>query len=241
LNLAIDIGNTRIKTGVFDQDNLVYAQIYDRVDSVSLQSIINDYGVTHVIVASTGADLESEVVEAPGVFLRFSSMTPVPIENHYKSPETLGHDRLAGMVAASWLHPGSNVLVIDAGTCITFDLLEETGKYVGGNIAPGLDMRYNAMHQFTQRLPAVERADAASLLGETTQEALQNGGLMGILMEIAGYIEILRSKYNTLHTLLTGGDAQYLAEHLNTKLAIQPHLILIGLNQILQFNVAKYN
>lgn len=241
MNLAVDIGNTRIKTGVFDQDDLLDAQMYDRMDSVSLQSMINDYGVTHVIVASTGADLESDDLQAPGVFLRFSPTTPVPIENHYKTPETLGQDRLAGVVAASWLHPGSNVLVIDAGTCLTYDFLEETGKYLGGNIAPGLDMRYKAMHHFIRRLPSVERADTGSLLGETTQEALQNGGLMGVLMEIAGYTEILRSKYHSVHTLLTGGDAQYLADHLNTKLAIQPHLILIGLNQILQFNVAKYN
>jgi len=239
--LAIDIGNTRVKTGVFDRNDLVDAQVYDHMDNLSLQGMINDYGVTHVIVASTGAEVEANIVQAPGVFLRFSSLTPVPIEIHYKTPETLGQDRLAGMVAAAWLYPGSNVLVIDAGTCITYDFLEETGKYLGGNIAPGLDMRYKAMHHFTQRLPSVERTDTGTLLGETTHEAMQNGGLMGILMEIAGYIELLRNKYIKLNTLLTGGDAQYLAEHLNTGLNVQPHLILIGLNQILQFNVTKYN
>ena len=241
MNLAIDIGNTRVKTGVFDRNDLVDAQVYDQIDNASLQSLINDYSVTHVIAASTATELEKDAFQAPGLFLRFTSMTPVPIENHYRTPETLGQDRLAGMVAASWLYPGSNVLVIDAGTCITFDFLEETGKYMGGNISPGLDMRYQSMHHFTQRLPSVEREDTGALLGGTTQEALQNGGLMGMLMEIAGYIEILRSKYNTLNTVLTGGDAQYLADHLNTGLTIQPHLILIGLNQILQFNVAKYN
>lgn len=241
MNLAIDIGNTRVKTGVFDRDDLVDAQVYDHIDNVSLQSLINDYSVTHVIAASTAAELEKDTFQAPGLFLRFSSMTPIPIENHYRTPETLGQDRLAGMVAASWLYPGSNVLVIDAGTCITFDFLEETGKYLGGNIAPGLDMRYKAMHHFTQRLPSVERGDTGTLLGDTTHEALQNGGLLGVLMEIAGYIEILKNKHNKLSTVLTGGDAQYLADHLNTGLTIQPHLILIGLNQILQFNVTKYN
>lgn len=241
MNLAIDIGNTRVKTGVFDGDDLVDAQVYEQLDSVSLQALISDSGVTHVILASTGTDIEANTVHAPGVFLKLSSMTPVPIENGYKTPETLGQDRLAGMVAASWLHPGSNVLVIDAGTCVTFDFLDQSGKYLGGNISPGLDMRYQAMHHFTQRLPSVERGDTGLLLGDTTQTALQNGGLMGMLMEIAGYIEILRNKYQSVNTLITGGDAQYLAEHLNTKLTVQPHLILIGLNQILQFNVAKYN
>ncbi len=239
--MAIDIGNTRVKTGVFDQDALVDTQVYEYLDEISLQSLINDHGVTHVILASTGVDLALENVRAPGVLLKLSSMTPVPIEVRYKSPETLGQDRLAGMVAASWLYPDSNVLVIDAGTCITFDFLEGPGKFLGGNIAPGLDMRYQAMHQFTQRLPSVDRGETGTLLGETTQEAIQNGGMMGVLMEIAGYIEILRNKYSKIQTLLTGGDAQYLADHLNTSLTVQPHLILIGLNQILQFNVAKYN
>jgi len=241
LNLAIDIGNTRVKTGVFDRNELVDAQVYDNADSVSLQSLIDDYGVTHVIIASTGAEIESDIVHAPGVLLRFSSMTPIPIENEYKTPETLGQDRIAGMVAAAWMYPGSHVLVIDAGTCITYDFLEGSGKFVGGNIAPGLDMRYSAMHHFTERLPSVERSDSGSLLGNTTQEAMQNGGLMGILMEIAGYMEILRNKYDSITTVLTGGDASFLASHLNSTLTVQPHLILIGLNQILQFNVAKYN
>lgn len=241
MNLAIDIGNTRVKTGVFDLDALVDTQVYDRIDDISLQSLINDHGVTHVILASTGAEIEIESIQAPGVLLRFTALTPVPIESRYKTPETLGRDRLAGMVAASWLYPDSNVLVIDAGTCITFDFLEKSGKFMGGNIAPGLDMRYQAMHQFTQRLPSVERGDTGTLLGETTQEAMQNGGMMGMLMEIAGYIEMLRNKYSEIQIMLTGGDAQYLADHLNTPLTVQPHLILIGLNQILQFNVAKYN
>jgi type III pantothenate kinase len=241
LNLAIDIGNTRVKTGVFDRDELVNTRVHDSLDISTLQSLVNEYEVVHVIAASTAIELDQYLVQPPGMFLRFSSMTPVPIENHYRSPETLGQDRLAAMVGASWLHPASNVLVVDAGTCITYDFLEESGTYMGGNIAPGLEMRYQAMHQFTQRLPLVEKTDARTLLGETTEQAIQNGGLMGILMEIAGYIEILKSKYASLHTLLTGGDAQYLAEHLNTELKVQPHLILIGLNQILQFNVAKYN
>jgi type III pantothenate kinase len=241
LNLAIDIGNTRVKTGVFDRNDLVDAQVYDQMDIASLQALINDTGVTHVIAASTAELLDVDAFSVPGVFLRFSSMTPVPIENGYRTPETLGQDRLAGMVAASWLLPNSNVLVIDAGTCITYDLLEESGTYVGGNIAPGLEMRYHAMHEYTQRLPLVQRGETGTLLGGTTQEALQNGGLMGVLMEIAGYIELLKNKYTQVNTLLTGGDAQYLADHLNTGLNVQPHLILIGLNQILQFNVAKYN
>lgn len=241
MNLAIDIGNTRVKTGVFDEDDLVEAQVHNSVNGASLQALADQYQITHVIASSTGQEIEEDLVQIPGIFLRFSAMTPVPIENQYRTPETLGLDRLAGMVAASWLYPGTNVLVIDAGTCITFDFLDESGKFLGGNIAPGLDMRYKAMHHFTQRLPSVERADTGLLLGETTQEALQNGGLMGVLMEIAGYIEILKNKHNSINTLLTGGDAQYLAEHLKTTLAVEPHLILIGLNQILQFNVAKHN
>lgn len=241
MNLTIDIGNTRVKTGVFDRNDLVDAQVYEHVDQLSLQSLIDEYHVTHVIAASTSVEIDTTELQAPGLSIRLSYKTPIPIENHYRTPETLGQDRLAGVVGASWLYPGTNVLVIDAGTCITYDFLEKTGKYLGGNIAPGLDMRYKAMHRYTERLPEVERGDTGSLLGETTQEALQNGGLMGVLMEIAGYIEILRNKYTHVDTVLTGGDASYLAGHLNSGLSVEPHLILIGLNQILQHNVAKYN
>lgn len=241
MNLAIDIGNTRVKTGVFDQNNLVDTQVYDHLDQPSLQDQIHAYGVIHVIIASTGKDVDADFVKTPGMIMKLSALTPIPIENHYQTPETLGQDRLAGVVGASWLFPARNVLVVDAGTCVTFDFLEESGKYLGGNISPGLDMRFNAMHHFTQRLPVVERAASFSLLGQTTREALQNGGSMGMLMEIAGYVELLRKKYPEIQTVLTGGDAGYLSEHLNTQLTVEPHLILIGLNQILQFNVANYN
>ncbi len=155
----------------------------------------------------------------PACFCIFLHRRRGPVEVLYRTPETLGRDRLAGIVAAAWLYPRSAVLVIDAGTCITFDLLEETGKYLGGNIAPGLDMRYLAMHYFTQRLPTVTRSENATLLGDTTEHALQNGGVMGVLMEIAGYMELLRTKYPALNTILTGGDAAFLAERLNSDLS----------------------
>lgn len=230
-----------MKAGVFDSDQLVETQSFDQVDSAALQHIADQHQVRHAIAASTGVEVDDTLVQVPGTFLHFTATTPVPIENMYRTPETLGRDRLAGVVAASWMYPGANVLVIDAGTCITYDLLEESGKYLGGNISPGLDMRYHAMHHFTRRLPMVERANSISLLGETTEEALRNGGLTGVLMEMGGYMELLRKKYTGLNTLLTGGDAPYLSEHLRADLALEPHLILIGLNQILQFNVAKYN
>lgn len=239
--MVIDIGNTRVKTGVFDHDKLVVAQAFDTVESASLQELANAHGVTHVLVASSGDQIEDGVVETQGMVIHLTPETPVPVQNLYKTPETLGQDRLAGVVGAAWLYPGANVLVVDAGTCVTYDLLEESGSYLGGNIAPGLDMRLMAMHYFTKRLPSVHRSDTPTLLGESTEEALQNGGILGLLMEIAGYIELLGAKYPSLNTVLTGGDAPYLAEQLNARFSIQPHLILIGLNQILEFNVAKHN
>jgi type III pantothenate kinase len=241
VNLVIDIGNTRIKTGVFDLNELIDTKVFDAVNDKALQDLVDTYEVTHVISASTGVDVPGDVVRVSGLSLHLSPETPVPIEYTYQTPETLGQDRLAGMVAASWLHPDSDVLVIDAGTCITYDVLEKSGTYVGGNIAPGLDMRWMAMHRFTKRLPAVERPGSVSLLGQTTTEAMQNGGLIGVLMEIAGYIEILRVTYPELVQVLTGGDASFIAEHLKADVSVQPNLVLIGLNQILNFNVAKYN
>jgi type III pantothenate kinase len=241
VNLIVDIGNTRVKTCVFDLDELVDTKVFDELDFEALQDLVKAFAVTHVIFASTGAKVHADRVQVSGVVLELTPGTPIPIEYTYQTPATLGQDRLAGMVAASWLHPDSDVLVIDAGTCITYDVLEKSGTYVGGNIAPGLDMRFKAMHTFTKRLPSIERPDTISLLGQSTIEAMQNGGLLGVLMEVAGYIEMLRGSYTKLKTLLTGGDASFLAGHLKAEISVQPNLVLIGLNQILNFNVAKYN
>ena len=242
MNLALDIGNTRVKAGLFDRGRLFEKRILESPNAQAIQAIVEDHAVQHCILSQVGqSDLEIAALGVPGVALRLDERLELPIVNTYETPETLGKDRIAAVVAAWALFPKQDCLVIDAGTCITYDLLSADGHYLGGNIAPGLDMRFRAMHQFTAALPEVERRMNKGLMGRTTEQALQNGGVLGVLMEMGGYIEMLKMRYTEINVILTGGDSIFFAENLKTEIFVHPDLVLIGLDQILEFHVAKHN
>ncbi|MDX1478291.1 MAG: type III pantothenate kinase [Saprospiraceae bacterium] len=240
MNLAIDIGNTRTKVGVFDGRTLVEKQSFTTLD---IPEFIRStpHQIHHVIVSSVRDQVDVSALGVSGVAVQLEAWTAVPIQSRYQTPETLGKDRLAAVVGAHFLFPNDHACVIDAGTCITYDVVTADGVYIGGNISPGLDMRYRAMHQFTSRLPSVERNDLHDLFGTSTEEALQNGGLIGVLMEIAGYVEVCREQFGTVVPVLTGGDAPYFADRLKTEIFVRPNLVLIGLNEILMMHVAESN
>jgi len=244
LNLAIDIGNTRIKAGVFDGEVLVESMVFDMSGDDLIASFARSNNVQNVIVCSVNADeieIEALLPRVPGVVIELTDRTKIPIVNSYETPSTLGKDRLAAVVGGYHLFKNSNVLIIDAGTCITYDLVTAAGEFVGGNIAPGLDMRLEAMHHYTARLPLVRKGIESGFLGKTTEEALRNGAVQGILLEIEGYIRRLEGQYGTLETVLTGGDARYFADLMKTKIFVRSNLVLTGLNEILKVNVAEFN
>ncbi|MEM6965489.1 MAG: type III pantothenate kinase, partial [Bacteroidota bacterium] len=144
---------------------------------------------------------------------------------------------LAGVVAAFDFFPHENTLVIDAGTCITYDFVDKNGHYLGGSIAPGMKMRLQAMHHFTAKLPLVEQKPLRKFIGNDTVSALRTGGQMGIVMEISGFIETYNKTFGKINTILTGGDTGFLAKHLEKPIFVKNNLILHGLNQILNYNV----
>jgi type III pantothenate kinase len=163
------------------------------------------------------------------------------IENKYKSPATLGLDRLAGIIGARTLFPDKNCLVIDAGTCITYDAINKDGVYEGGSISPGLKMRLKAMHNFTRRLPEVELVEYDDWQGYDTKSAMLSGVLNGAIEEVKGFIEIYNSKYSKLHVILCGGDSIFFDNRLKNSifahaLKTEPNLVLIGLNEVIQQN-----
>lgn len=172
-------------------------------------------------------------------FLELTAGTPLPIRNTYGTPETLGKDRLAAVVAAFYRYPRENCLVVDAGTCITFEVLTADGRYLGGNISPGIRMRLRAMHDFTARLPLVEPDALIQPWGATTKEALQNGGALGAALELEGLANRLRRRWSPLRTLLTGGDGPLLASLVKTEIFVHENLVLEGLNKILEYNVEQ--
>jgi type III pantothenate kinase len=170
----------------------------------------------------------------------FNYLTLVPVINKYTTPETLGKDRLAGVVGAMQLMPASDVLVIDAGTAITYDIVTATGEYLGGAISPGITMRYKALHAFTSRLPLLEFYDDTQLIGSDTSSAIHSGVLNGAAAEMEGIIQQYRQLYPELKIILTGGDQNYFDKRLKIKTFAAPNLILEGLNLILDFNIGTH-
>ena len=171
-------------------------------------------------------------------FLNLDASTPLPIQNLYGTPKTLGKDRLAAVVGANELFPNQNCLVIDAGTCTTYDLIDAKGNYLGGNITPGLKMRYKAMQHFTAKLPLVDKPETfANGIGNNTVAAMELGGGLGNVLEMEGWIRYFNQQFEGINTTLTGGDAEYFAKRLKTKIFAHSNLVLIGLNKILNYNV----
>ncbi|MBK6931488.1 MAG: type III pantothenate kinase [Saprospirales bacterium] len=240
MNLVLDIGNTRTKSGLFDDTRLVEQAIWQDWTLEELLSYGNQAGADRVLFASVAAPdpaAQRRLAETFAVALELTHETPLPFHNRYRTPETLGRDRLAAVAGAQALFPGANCLVVDCGTCIKYDLLLGEGVYAGGNIAPGAVMRIRAMHAYTARLPEVPMQMPAEVIGDSTETALQNGALRGAALEILGFVQAFAGRANPLKVILSGGDAAFFAPFLPVPgLHVEPHLTLFGLNHILRYN-----
>jgi type III pantothenate kinase len=168
-----------------------------------------------------------------------SHSTPLPFKNLYRTPENLGKDRIAAAAGAFAAFPDTHTLIIDMGTAITFDILTSAGNYLGGNISPGLAMRFRALHAFTSRLPQLEKDEFSDDPGTDTRSAIISGVQKGILYEIQGYIEHFSKLYPGLKVILTGGDGDFFAKPLKSPIFVIPNLVLCGLNFILDFNAHR--
>lgn len=240
MNLIIDIGNTCAKLVAFDGDTPVEELRIDPGEWHLLDSFCCKYAFTQGIL-STVATLYDEARQAisqlPFPLLRLESgVTPVPVRNTYKTPHTLGSDRIAAVVGAHYLQPDRDVLVIDIGTCITYDMVTADGTYLGGNISLGPTMRLKALNAFTSKLPLVERKGETLDLGNSTETAIRSGVTMGIAYEIEGYIRHFAAKHPQLLVYLTGGVHMDL--HFSEKIPIfaNDFIVPLGLNRILAYN-----
>lgn len=240
MNLVLDIGNTRTKTGLFDGNRLVEQAFWPDWSLDELLLYGRETGADRVIMSSVAVpDPETHRLLSANfpVALELTHETPLPFRNTYRTPETLGRDRLAAVAGAQALFAGRHCLVVDCGTCIKYDLLDAAGTYLGGNIAPGAAMRIRAMHTFTARLPEVPVEMPDDTVGHNTQTALQNGALRGAALEIEGFVRVFSERLSPLVTILTGGDATFFELALPIAgLRVEPNLLLYGLNHILQYN-----
>jgi type III pantothenate kinase len=241
MNLCIDIGNTRTKVAVFDTDgSLIKLIIREDYTSGKLDKVLKKYAIENVIVSSVRkkqGKYKRMLGNKIKNFFELSHETPIPVNNLYHTPETLGKDRLAGIVGAYYLFPGSDVLVVDAGTCITYDIIDSTGNYLGGSILPGIEMRFKALNAFTARLPLVHRDLLESHIGDTTLTSIQTGIQFGVVYEMKGFISKYREIYPDIRVLVTGGDATFFESQMENQIFAVPDLVLMGLNQILNYNV----
>ena len=169
--------------------------------------------------------------------MELSSVTPVPIKNNYRSKSTLGLDRLAAAVGAASLFPDNDLLIIDAGTAITYDIVDKENGFMGGNISPGLRTRFRSLHHFTGRLPLLNPVAEWPDIGTTTEEAIQSGVLTGILSEVESVIELMKKKWPELRVIVTGGDAEFFDKKLKSSIFVKFEITLLGLNRILEYNV----
>ena len=237
-SVAIDIGNTGTKYGIFEDKVLVeqgYFQGQEHLPEVLLQQKFD-----HAIVASVAANARNiqQRLSVTGKFLELTAQTALPVHSLYKTPQTLGADRVAGVAGARYFFPGRNCLVFDAGTCITHDFIDSGGNYHGGGIAPGLNMKFKALHTFTERLPLVQRVENGfPLTGQSTEESILSGVLNGTVAELNGFIRAYTEKAADLVVILCGGDAGFFESKLKGRIFVIPELVLIGLHSILTHNV----
>jgi type III pantothenate kinase len=237
MNMVIDAGNTRTKIGIFEGEVLQATHVFDEPDVA--RAFLGSVQVTHLLV-STVTDAGQELAQHARVAGRRFLLTPslpLPIENRYATPHTLGADRLAAACGAWHLFPGKSTLVIDCGTCINYEYVESRGVYLGGAISPGATMRFSAMHQNTHQLPLGTPVSEAVFTGRTTMECLESGVMNGILEEIRGIIRRYQEADPGIRVILTGGDAHFFEKPLKPHIFVAPELILTGLHSILRHNV----
>ena len=241
-NLVIDIGNSFTKLAVFNGNDLVWLESYNHIDTNILTNVLNTYKPQKAIVSSVKKQAESweQYLGSQVKLIKFSNNMAKSVKNHYQTPHTLGADRIAAVAGARALYPDKANLVIDAGTCITYDMIDKEGNYFGGSISPGLNMRYKAVNYYTSALPLLAPDDSfTGSFGYNTDTAIRSGVQNGIRFEVLGFIESYFKTQPSMNVILTGGDSIFFDTVLKNSIfaphiKIEPHLVLIGLNAVIQ-------
>ncbi|WP_411028891.1 type III pantothenate kinase [Spongiimicrobium sp. 3-5] len=240
MNLIIDAGNTFVKLAVFDKDAIIYLQKVNLTDfSTKVKAFFDQFPDIRRAIVSAVGHLGKQRIAMLSIFCEvhvLNHASKTPFKNSYATPQTLGVDRIALAAAAFYHNPKGNTLVIDAGTCITYDMINDYGEYLGGAISPGLIMRYKAVHNQTSKLPLLEPIDLLDFIGNTTETSIHSGIINGICMEIDGVIDQYSSRFSDLTVILTGGDAQFLSKRLKNTIFAHSNFLLEGLNYLLEYN-----
>ncbi|AJR02311.1 type III pantothenate kinase [Siansivirga zeaxanthinifaciens] len=240
MNLIIDVGNTVIKLAVFKNNDLLHRELVEVLQLENrISSIKAEYPkIKRAIISSVAKLSDEDFLKIKNNFnlLVLDPTVKLPFRNLYSTPKTLGVDRLALVCAAVSEFPSKNVLVIDAGTCITFDFVNSNNEYLGGAISPGIRMRYKALHNLTANLPLLETEMPDHFIGNSTKNAINSGVVYGVLNEIDGVIKAYKEEFSDLTVILTGGDSNFLSKQLKSSIFANSNFLLKGLNFILKYN-----
>lgn len=240
MNLVIDIGNSLVKLAVFRGSEIVHKMSVKDLEPDMIENRRKSFpGLDRVILSSVGKpdpSLVSYLERSFEVAIQLDQHTPLPVINAYETPETLGYDRLAAAAGANTIFPDSDVLIIDIGSAITFDFINRDNRYLGGNISPGMQMRFRALNEYTSNLPLIEPGVQGKGFGKNTTEAIRRGVQCGIIHEIDGFIDDMKSEYADLKIIITGGDCSFFDNSLKNSIFVDLNLTLKGLNRILEYN-----
>lgn len=238
--LAIDVGNTQIKLAVFEQNTLIQKEIvgYSDWKNEVKNTLKNFPEIKNSVIASVGKLKKEDFSSlSPGLKVHFiSNESKFPFQNLYSTPNTLGVDRMVLAAGAVLQFPDKNRLVIDAGTCITYDFIDENNNYLGGAISPGIRLRYESLHNYTAKLPLLTKEIPENFIGDSTNRSIHSGVINGVIMEIDGFINSNLDKNDNFIIILTGGDSDFLAKRLKNTIFANPNFLLESLNQTFQYN-----
>ncbi|MFK7832111.1 MAG: type III pantothenate kinase [Winogradskyella sp.] len=240
MNLIVDVGNTYVKFAVFNGKNLIYKISFELSEFEKHYNLIQkEFPKLRFAISSSVGKLtkkQIEVIATDLKLLELNSKTKLPFKNLYQTPKTLGVDRMALVSASVDQFPNKNVLIIDAGTCITYDFITNSNNYLGGAISPGIRLRYKTLNNLTANLPLLETKQPKTIIGDSTEASIHSGVVFGVITEIDGIINQYRQDYRDLTVILTGGDAKFLSNQLKNSIFANSNFLLEGLNFILEYN-----
>jgi type III pantothenate kinase len=237
-SVVVDVGNTQAKAAIFCNGELTQSIRFNAADTQPLLNLIESHKPTHSLLCSVAGDPQQciDLLQQHTVYKRLSADLKWPFSSEYATLQTLGMDRVAGVAGAQFFYPQKACLVVDAGTCVTYDVINASGVHQGGAIAPGLQMRLNAMHTFTQKLPQLNFEEVKDVVGNSTRSAMLSGVFFGLVSEINGFTERYEALYGPLQVLICGGDGHLFDIHMKKGIFAAPDLVLYGLNKILDIN-----
>ena len=238
MNLILDVGNSLLKIALFKKSQLIQKFKFTENYKRNIEDIISKYKVTHSIISNVGRIDDSiiNILKESTNLLLVSNQLKFPFKNLYKSKNTLGQDRLALVSAAAFKFPKENVLIVDAGSCITYDFKNNNNEYLGGGISPGILMRFKSLNTFTSNLPLIDFDSIHQLIGNNTKNSINSGVINGTISEINGIIQQYCEEFKNIRIILTGGDSNFLLKRIKNSIFADQNFLLVGLNKLLEDN-----